>query len=247
VPIPPPASSFPGELPPSRYLPTQPDFQPQLAPSSPEPTIRLQAPEPLGDREPYLPSQPRLYGPEPSPPKPPEPNTPTPSRKPDPLPDRPLIPPLPVGIPGFSEVRKNVSNGLRPNSIDGLDWLAASGYRTVLDLREPGQVDTGDRKQFESRGIKYITLEVSPENLTSDTLDRFNRAVTDLAAQPLFVYDKDGMLTGGLWYLHFRLVDQLPDDDALKQAARLGLKTDPQGGHQRMLLGVQKYLSQRNP
>ena len=29
---------------------------------------------------------------------------------------------------------------------------------------------------------------------------------------PLFVYDRDGALAGGLWYLHFRLSDQIPDD-----------------------------------
>jgi protein tyrosine phosphatase (PTP) superfamily phosphohydrolase (DUF442 family) len=186
--------------------------------------------------DPQSPGSPRLYGP--------EPDVPPPSRKPDTIPDRPLVPPLPVGIPGFAEVRKGISSGLRPN-IDGLDWLAASGYRTALYVREPGQDDAGDRKQLESRGIKYVALEVSPDTLTPEVVDRFNQTVADMAGQPLFVYDKDGMLAGGLWYLHFRLVEQLPDEEALKRAARLGLKTEPAGGHQRMLLAVQKFLAER--
>jgi protein tyrosine phosphatase (PTP) superfamily phosphohydrolase (DUF442 family) len=247
-PTPQPPFTIPPSAQPYPQLPTQPQVPPRFP--QPEPQIRLQAPEPGSPPE-TPPSVPRLYGPEPGPYQPspgappiPEPSPPTPPRKPDTVPDRPLVPPLPVGIPGFAEVRKGVSSGLRPNSLDGLDWLAASGYRTALHLREPGQDDAGDRKQFESRGLRYISLEVSPDNLTPEVVDRFNRTVADLAGQPLFVYDRDGMLVGGLWYLHFRLVEGFPDEEALTRAGRLGLKTDPAGGHQRMLLAVQKYLSQ---
>jgi protein tyrosine phosphatase (PTP) superfamily phosphohydrolase (DUF442 family) len=209
----------------------------------PGPSIRLQAPEPAIDSQPAPPSSPRLYAPEQEP-QPSEPSPPPPPQNPNPMPDRPLLSPLPIGIPGFAEVQKGISNGLRPNSLDGLDWLAASGYRTVLHLREPGQDDTSDRKQFESRGLRYLSLEVSPDTLSPEVVDRFNRVISDLGGQPLFVYDRDGMLAGGLWYLHFRLVDNLPDDEALARAGRLGLKTNPTGGHQRMLLAVQKYLSE---
>ena len=43
-----------------------------------------------------------------------------------------------------------VTSGLRPQ-LDGLDWLQAHGYRTVLHIRAPGEDDTADRRQVEKR------------------------------------------------------------------------------------------------
>jgi hypothetical protein len=54
------------------------------------------------------------------------------------------------------------------------------------------------------------------------------------------------MLSGGLWYLHFRLVEKTADQEALDRASRLGLRTDASGPHQAMILAVQKYLSLYN-
>jgi len=93
------------------------------------------------------------------------------------------------------------------------------------------------------RGLKYLSLEVSLTPLAKETVDQFNALVADAANQPLFVYDKDGMVAGGLWYLHFRTVEALPEDDARLKAARLGLKSEPEGDHKNMWLAIQKYLS----
>src|SRR5262249_19368858 len=76
----------------------------------------------------------------------------------------PATPPLPVGIPQFATARPGVASGLKP-LLDGLDWLQENGYRTVLHLRLPGTEDAADRKQIEKRGLKYLSLEVSPQTL----------------------------------------------------------------------------------
>jgi len=153
-------------------------------------------------------------------------------------------PSLPVGIPQFAMAKKRVASGLRP-MLDGLDWLANHGYKTALHLRPPGQDDSSDRKQFEARGIRYVSLEVSPQTLSREIVDQFNHLVTDAASQPLFVYDRDGTLAGGLWYLHFRTAEGASDEDARAQAARLGLKPDTEEGKP-MWLAVQNYLSGGN-
>jgi hypothetical protein len=75
--------------------------------------------------------------------------------------------------------------------------------------------------------------------------DEFNRLVGDRAAQPLFVYDREGMLAGGLWYLHFRIIDGLSDEPARVKAASLGLKEDANGAHRGMWLAIQKLLSEQ--
>jgi hypothetical protein len=115
---------------------------------------------------------------------------------------------LPVGIPQFATVRDQVSSGLKPLVDGGLEWLEANHYRTVLHIRSPGQDDSADRRQVEKHGMKYQTLEVSPQTLSQPIIEQFNRIVNDPLNAPLFVYDKDGTLGGALWYLHFRIVEQ---------------------------------------
>ena len=151
---------------------------------------------------------------------------------------------LPVGIPQFATAMDNVTSGLRPSLDDGLDWLQARGYRTVVQIRLPGETDATDRKQVEKRGMKYLSIEVSPQTLTKAMIQDFSRIVRDTSGQPVFIYDRDGALAGALWYLYFRTAEQFPDDVARVRAGALGLREDREGSHRDMWLAVQKYLSE---
>src|SRR5262249_27870301 len=126
-----------------------------------------------------------------------------------------------------------------------LGWLRDKGYRCVLHIHLPKEDDSAARKQFESRGFRYVSLEVSPTTLTRDVVDQFNHIITDVGNQPLFVYDRDSSLLGGLWYLHFRIVDVLNDDQARAEAVRLGFRPDQDGPHRDMAIAVQNYLKQK--
>jgi hypothetical protein len=155
-------------------------------------------------------------------------------------------PSLPVGIPQFAMAKERIATGLKPTQ-EGVDWLNANRYVAVLYLRTPGSDDSAERKRIENtRGLKYFTLEVSPDTLSKDVVEQFNKLVGDSANLPLYVYDNDGILAGGLWYLHFRLVDNLPDDKAIREAGRLGLQEKGSGDNLAMWLAVQKYLKDQN-
>ncbi len=236
-------TGLPPPVAPGTYLP--PQGLPPSAPAPPAPGVRMYPPEwravPEAPRDSAAPplaapdaGQPRvrLLPPDagPTPPRPPE-NAGT------------AAPPLPVGIPQFAIARDRVAAGLKP-LLDGLDWLQANGYRTVLHVRAPGQDDGADRREVEKRGLKYLSIEVSPQTLTRAAVDDFSRRVADEAAQPLFVYDKDGRLAGGLWYLHFRLADKAGDDLARTKAARLGLREDGDSEQRALWLAIQKVLSE---
>ncbi len=153
---------------------------------------------------------------------------------------------LPVGIPDFASVKDQVASGLKP-LLDGLDWLRQNGFRTVLHVHRPGEDDAAERRQVEKRGLKFVSLEVSPQTLDTKTVSEFNRMVNDTAAYPLFVYDGDGVLAGGLWYLYFRTSEKATDEQARARAASLGLKPDRNGEAREMWLAIQKYLSNQKP
>lgn len=149
-------------------------------------------------------------------------------------------PTLPVGIPQFAIAREGVTSGLKPLA-EGFDWLKASGYRTVLHLRAPGEDDSAERTLAESRGLTFLSLAVSPETLPQATAE-FDRTVSHKPNHPLFVYDSDGVRAGGLWYLYYRTVDGLADDAARRKAASLGLREDAQGEAAAMWLAIQQQL-----
>ncbi len=245
IPVPAPVAPVPAPAPPAALPPGDAGSQP-MPPGSVQQAWG--APNPpgasLGVPVPPLPDQTRdsarVGVPEtPEPPKAPNAEMP---REPDNRVKPPRPPQLPAGIPNFAEAMTGVATGLRP-MLDGIDWLKANDYRAALHVLAPGENDDGDRRAFEQKGLKYLTLEVSPKALTPKLVDEFNALVAEPAYRPLFVYDKDGGLAGVLWYLHFRTADKLSDDEARKKAAALGLKED--AGNTELWLAVQKFLQEQ--
>jgi protein tyrosine phosphatase (PTP) superfamily phosphohydrolase (DUF442 family) len=149
---------------------------------------------------------------------------------------------LPVGIPQFTTIKEGVAAGLRPSLDDGLDWLQTNGYRTVLHVRKPGEDDSADRKQVEKRGMIYLTLELSPDTLSRQIADDFNRTVAEKQNYPLFVYDRDGSLAGGLWYVYFRMAEVATDESARVRAGSLGFRPEQDDTHRAMWQAVQNLL-----
>jgi protein tyrosine phosphatase (PTP) superfamily phosphohydrolase (DUF442 family) len=153
---------------------------------------------------------------------------------------------LPVGITNYAQVKEGVSAGLRPD-LDGLDWLASKGVKTVLFLRDGKEDDSSDRKQVEKRGMRYVSLNVTPEAVNPELVTEFNRMVNDGTGRPLFVYDLTGTQAGAMWYLYFRTSELLNDDEARIRAGRLGLKEKGNADQTQLWTAVQRYLADRNP
>lgn len=239
VPPPPAADIQQNSYPPSGPS-TPPASPPPSAPSAGVPNVQLEAPEPVG-------SDPARPMPNDSPPprdttRKYAQQTPEPPAAPPAKDNGAASPAMPVDIPQFTAVKPNVASGQEPFA-DGVGWLKAHGYRTVLHIRAPGADDREARRSFEQNGLRYLSLEVSPQTLSKDIVDQFNRSIADPANLPLFVYDKDSSLAGGLWYLHFRLVAKESDENAREDAARLGFRPNDKGPHQAMWLAVQNYLA----
>lgn len=148
---------------------------------------------------------------------------------------------FPADIPRYTLVEEGVATGLEPFP-EGIDWLASHGYRTVLYLHSADTDPESARKAFEAKGLKFRSLEVSPQSLTRDLVQEFSRLTQDEASRPLFIYDRDGMLTGTMWYLHFRLTERLSQEEAKKRASRLGLKEDTDDRYTDLWIAINRVL-----
>jgi protein tyrosine phosphatase (PTP) superfamily phosphohydrolase (DUF442 family) len=236
----PPAVTTPpaATIPPAGFSPQpgggqpQPDWQPSTVPNA-----RLLPPGPVDTSGPQTP------GPSLRPTQPTEPYRPQPTEPPA----SPEPPVLDVDVPGFMVVKPRVASGQKPFA-DGLNWLREKGYRAVLHVHLPGEDETAARRQFEAKGFRYLSLTTSPQTLSREQVEKFNRTVADPVNQPLYVYDRDGSLAGGLWYLHFRIVEGAATEKARTEAIRFGLNPDAESGpHLAMWLAVQRYLEVNRP
>jgi len=113
----------------------------------------------------------------------------------------------------------------------------------VLYLRRAIDDETSDRREMENRALKYLSLEVRPQNLR-ENLDQFNQIVNDSGNFPLFVYSKDSMIAGSLWYLRFRTVNRMTETEARTKAVGLGLQEEQTDANRPMWLAIQKTLEQ---
>lgn len=148
-----------------------------------------------------------------------------------------------TGLPGYSVVRDRVATGRKP-TIDGFDTLRSTGYKTVVYLHNPARDVSATKELAEKKGLAFIAIPVEPTALKAG-YGRFAETVGDAAKRPIYVFDDDGVRTGSLWYLHFRLVESLPDDAAQVKAAALGLRDATGDEKTNFGLAVQEFLSKR--
>jgi protein tyrosine phosphatase (PTP) superfamily phosphohydrolase (DUF442 family) len=160
------------------------------------------------------------------------------------MPPREASNPLPTGIADYARVKENVYSGLKPN-LDGLNWLKKNNYKSVLRLRRPSDTDEADQPIVEQQGLNFSSLAVSPETINQELIDRFNQQIANPENLPMLVYDRDGTLAGVMWYLHFRTVELLKDDEAILRAKKHGFRENGSSEAKELWLAVQKYLSER--
>jgi protein tyrosine phosphatase (PTP) superfamily phosphohydrolase (DUF442 family) len=126
-----------------------------------------------------------------------------------------------TGVPGFVRVNATAASGRKP-ALDGFDTLKKQGFRSAVYLHPPGADVGAVRDVAEQKGLTFTAIETTPEKL-ADASAAFDRVLMDRSAQPVYVFDDDGLRAGALWYVRFRTVDQLSPDVARIRARGLGL------------------------
>lgn len=139
-----------------------------------------------------------------------------------------LEPPLPEspndatsGFSPFSAVDSDLAGGAVP-APEGLDWLSSLGYRTLVDLRDPGDGRAEFIREAQRRGLRYVSCAAPVESSPKVALASFEAEINQAAARPIYFFDEEGIRAGELWYLHRKLTHKIADDLAREEAMTLG-------------------------
>jgi protein tyrosine phosphatase (PTP) superfamily phosphohydrolase (DUF442 family) len=126
------------------------------------------------------------------------------------------------GIRHYASVAPSLAGGSLP-SLEGLDWLKEKGYRTLIDLRKPSEVEPNFADAVNDRNMVYISLPIVANRLDASRLARFDDLIAQADHLPVYFCDSDGTRSGLVWYIHLRVVRQEDSQSASGKAEEIGL------------------------
>jgi uncharacterized protein (TIGR01244 family) len=136
----------------------------------------------------------------------------------------PVIAPDHFGLLNGSTPEPGLLAAGQPTAED-LAEVAAAGYKTVLDLRAPGEDRGFDEPALvRELGLTYVNLPFVTAELDAATLDRF-RELLRTAERPVLVHCGTSNRVGAALFAHWVLDAKLDLPIARERAATAGLKS----------------------
>src|SRR5665213_2752007 len=111
----------------------------------------------------------------------------------------PSATPSPRGVGNFQRVDDHVFRGAQPTH-EGFTNLSKLGIQTVIDLREPGDRSTTERKWVTDAGMRYVSVPMYGMTTPSNaSVLKVLELLEDRGTGPVFVHCKRGAdRTGGV-------------------------------------------------
>lgn len=121
--------------------------------------------------------------------------------------------------------------------------LAASGYRTVIDLRELGEPrDLAEDEAVRATGMQYTNIPVGHDTVDGKTFERFRRILKNPENRPVLVHCSSANRVGALLIPYLVLDEGKTTKEATEIAAQVGLKS---GKLERAALRYVRAVSER--
>lgn len=122
-----------------------------------------------------------------------------------------------------------------------MEAAAAAGYRTVINLRGPGEPGSWDEAPVAERlGLQYIEIPIaSADDLNEDNARRLAEALESTEGEPTILHCGSGNRVGALLALKAYHVDGKSAEEALE----IGVE----GGMTRLQETVEEYLETHEP
>jgi uncharacterized protein (TIGR01244 family) len=101
---------------------------------------------------------------------------------------------------------------------------ADKGVKTVVNLRDPKEIDWDEAAVVKELGMEYVNLPFrSPKELSDEIFDKSRKLLADKSKRPLLLHCASANRVGALWLAHRVLDDGVKYDDALAEAKTVGL------------------------
>ena len=109
-----------------------------------------------------------------------------------------------------------------------LKRLAEAGYKTVVDLRTPGETPRPDEWGMVVRraGMEYVNIPVGHKNIDDETFDRFRELIRDGGRRPVLVHCSSANRVGALLIPYLILDEGSTPEKAREIAAEVGLRSN---------------------
>ena len=109
-----------------------------------------------------------------------------------------------------------------------LKRLAEAGYKTVVDLRTPGEAPSPDEwgRVVRRAGMEYVNIPVAHKNIDDETFDRFREHIRDGGRRPVLVHCSSANRVGALLIPYLILDDGMTPQKSKEIAAEVGLKSN---------------------
>ena len=123
------------------------------------------------------------------------------------------------GISNFDQVDRQVYRGGQP-ALEGFNYLAKLGIRTIIDLREAGDRSKAEEGMVVANGMRYINVPMTGHTPPTEAeITSILSILEDPTAGPVFVHCMRGAdRTGAVIAAYHIDHDQWNNDRALKDA-----------------------------
>lgn len=134
--------------------------------------------------------------------------------------------PTTVSVEGMrnATVIDDIMIGGQP-SVEALKELSNQGYRSILTVRSPGEIEWDEQSEVEALGMSFHRIEMS--NPVHEITDGQVEAFTELMSQregPLVLHCGSGNRVSGLWASWLIEHEGVKPEEAIRLATEAGMR-----------------------
>ena len=112
-------------------------------------------------------------------------------------------------------------------SVEDFAEAKRRGIKTVITLRQEGEIDWDEGAVVKELGLSFHRFGFrAPDTLKDEIFDKARRVLADSKKKPLLLHCGSANRVGAIWVAHRVLDHGLSVEDALKEAKKVGLRTD---------------------
>jgi uncharacterized protein (TIGR01244 family) len=104
-----------------------------------------------------------------------------------------------AAIPNYKVIAPGLAAAGQP-AADELPKLGSLGFKTVINLRTPGEGGPANEKQLvESQGLRYVSVPITPASFSLADVEAVQKVLDDASAGPMLRHCASSNRVGATW------------------------------------------------